>query len=76
MAPHREVVVEPNQPVKFSLGTIVAIITAAFILGTTFTNYAVKFEVLSDRVDRLASMVENHLSSPIATTTLPKPPAP
>jgi hypothetical protein len=73
MAPHREVVVEPSQPIKFSIGTIVAIITAAFVLGTTFTHYAMKFETLTDRVDKLTTAVEMHLGGNIAAAASKAP---
>jgi hypothetical protein len=48
------------------MGTIVTILVAAFVLGGTFTTYALRFTDLSEKVDRLTAVVERHIGSTVA----------
>jgi hypothetical protein len=52
---------------------MVTILVTAFILGSTFTTYAVKFTALSEKVDRLAEVLEHHVGITVAHTATPTP---
>lgn len=55
--------VTEDTPIRFSVGVILTVLTATFILGATFTTYAMKFEELSTRVDKLATALDNHINA-------------
>lgn len=56
-------IIAPDSAVKLSMGTVATILVSAFIVGSTFSTYAVKFSALSDKVDKLAAIVEKHVGS-------------